>query len=172
MDAELVAFLDQRFSAFGQQIVGALSQQITALREETAVRFERLELRFDRLEQRVEALEARIQGLEARMGNLEARVEGLDERSRQTLVMLEGIRHEVHLIAEGFVGLNDRVDRFQSEATLVFDQVRGWIEPYYKSLDGRLKVLEGQAERRHLSALDQVKLLLAPGGALAPRPAE
>jgi uncharacterized coiled-coil protein SlyX len=151
MNSELVAFLDQRFSALGQQI--------TTLREETAVRFERIEQRVD--------------ALEARMAALEARLDGLDERSRQTLVMLEGIRHEVRLIAESFVGLNDRVDRFQSEATLVFDLVRVRIEASSKNLDGRLKVLEGQAERRHLSALEQVKLLLGRGtGPLEPSPAE
>jgi hypothetical protein len=84
----------------------------------------------------------------------------IDDTTRQTLVLVEGLQGEVRLIAEGFVGLNEKLDRVHAEATLVFDEVKGWIEPYYRNLDGRVRVLEGRADRQQGDVLDAVRTML------------
>ncbi len=84
----------------------------------------------------------------------------IDDTTRQTQVLVEGLQGEVRLIAEGFVGLNEKLDRVHAEATLVFDEVKGWIEPYYRNLDGRVRVLEGRADRQQGDVLDAVRKLL------------
>jgi hypothetical protein len=64
---------------------------------------EYLDSRFNAQEQR---LDERFQGMEQRFGGLEQRFQNLlddriNEVKRHTGVLVEGLRHEVHLLAEG-----------------------------------------------------------------------
>ncbi|HEV7670986.1 MAG TPA: hypothetical protein VGS22_20910 [Thermoanaerobaculia bacterium] len=119
-----------------------------------------LDERFQRIDQRFERIDQRLEQIDGRFKRVEDRLDALDTAIRHTNVLVESLRGDVHLIAEGFVGLSDRFNTFQSEATLVFDQVKGWIEPYYRNLDGRLRVVEGRAERQQGDVLDAVRRML------------
>jgi methyl-accepting chemotaxis protein len=143
MDPELIAYLDQRFGENTQQI-SALREEVSTLRQDFSTFRQETAQRFERVE----------------------------DTSRQTLVLVERLRSDVHLIAEGFVGVNERLERFQSEATLVFDEVKGWIEPYYRNVDGRVRVLEGRAERQQGDVLDAVRRMLGRPPLGAPIPSE
>jgi len=112
-----------------------------------------LDERFQRIDQRFEQIDGRFK-------RVEDRLDTLDTAIRHTNVLVESLRGDVHLIAEGFVGLNDRFNTFQCEATLVFDQMKGWIEPYYRNLDGRLKVVESRGEHQQGDVLDAVRRML------------
>ena len=112
------------------------------------------------LDERFQRIDERFQRIDERFAKIEERLDTLETAIRHTNVLVEGLRADVHLIAEGFVGMNDRFNTFQSEATLVFDQVKGWIEPYYRNLDGRLRVVEGRAERQQGDVLDAVRRML------------
>lgn len=113
------------------------------------------------LDQRFQQIDQRFEQIDRRFEKIDERLDALDTAIRHTNVLVEGLRGDVHLIAEGFVGMNDRFNTFQSEATLVFDQVKGWIEPYYRNLDGRLRVVEGRAERQQGDVLDAVRRMLS-----------
>ena len=113
------------------------------------------------LDQRFQQIDRRFEQIDRRFEKIDERLDALDTAIRHTNVLVEGLRADVHLIAEGFVGMNDRFNTFQSEATLVFDQVKGWIEPYYRNLDGRLRVVEGRAERQQGDVLDAVRRMLS-----------
>lgn len=119
-----------------------------------------LDERFQRIDERFQRIDERFQRIDERFAKIEERLDTLETAIRHTNVLVEGLRADVHLIAEGFVGMNDRFNTFQSEATLVFDQVKGWIEPYYRNLDGRLRVVEGRAERQQGDVLDAVRRML------------
>jgi|SRR6476660_5710880 len=134
MDPDLIAYLDQRFRENAEQISSLreeTTQQISSLRKETLQRFEQVDRRFEQVE----------------------------DTTRQTLILVEGLRSEVHLIAEGFLGLSDKIERWPSEA-VVFDTAKGWIEPYYRDLDNRVRILEGRAERQQGDVLDAVRKML------------
>ena len=150
MDQEMIAYLDahfreanqraevlyRRMEALQQQMENLhqeTTQQIASLREETARRFEQVDSRFERLE----------------------------EVARHTLVLLEDLRDEIHLIAEGYIGLNERLERLQSETSLTFSRFTEWIEPYYKPIDGRLRALENASDLRQMDILDAVRKMLA-----------
>ena len=113
------------------------------------------------LDQRFQQIDQLFEQIDRRFEKIDERLDALDTAIRHTNVLVEGLRGDVHLIAEGFVGMNDRFNTFQSEATLVFDQVKGWIEPYYRNLDGRLRVVEGRAERQQGDVLDAVRRMLS-----------
>ncbi|HEX6863266.1 MAG TPA: hypothetical protein VF414_10650 [Thermoanaerobaculia bacterium] len=84
----------------------------------------------------------------------------METTARQTLVLVEGLRHEVHVVAEGFLGLDEKLGRYYREATLSFDQVRSWIEPYYRELDGRIRLIERGRDRMQEDVVEAVRRLL------------
>jgi methyl-accepting chemotaxis protein len=152
LSQDLIAYLDARFSETSQQIAAtqqqiaatqqqivATQQQIASLREETAQEFEQVKQRFEQVDQRFEQVET---------------------TARQTVVLVEGLRHELHVMAEGFLGLNERVERYAEESRLSFSKVQAWIAPYFKNLDGRVKILEEWAERQQWDVVESVRRIL------------
>jgi archaellum component FlaC len=79
MDQELVQYLDERF--------GRLDQ-----------RFERIDERFERIDERFDRIDERFDRIEQRLDNHDQR---FDEVKRHTGVLVEGLRHELQLVAEG-----------------------------------------------------------------------
>jgi predicted RNase H-like nuclease (RuvC/YqgF family) len=178
MDQDLlIPFLEERFRE--------ISQQIAAGRQETAERFEQIDQRFERVDQRSERFEQRFEQMDRRAEQADRRAEQMDHRfeqmeqrferrfeqmdrradraeetARHTLVLLEDLRHQVQLIAEGHVGLNERLDRIESRGTLTFEQVKGWIDPYFRHVDSRLRIFEGWADRQNLTIVNAIRALL------------
>lgn len=151
MDQELIAYFDARFNGMSRQFAET-NQQIADLRQEMNQRFEKVDQRFDQMDQRFELVDQRF--------------ELVEEAVRHTVVLLEDVRSEVHVVAEGFLGLNERVERYRQESTLTFEQVKGWIEPYFKHLDGRVRNLESWADRQQWDVLESIQRLL---GKLPPK---
>jgi DNA anti-recombination protein RmuC len=91
MDQALIAYFDERFretsQVITQQVVQQVSHQIQGLREETLRRFEQIDARF-------EQVDARFREVDRQFG--EAR-----DVARQTLVLVEDVRHQLQLVAEG-----------------------------------------------------------------------
>lgn len=61
---------------------------------------------------------------------------------RQVYVVIEGLRHEVQLVAEGVTGTNERLDAFRAEVSQEFKDVRGLLSSSYTDLDRRVRPLE------------------------------
>jgi soluble lytic murein transglycosylase-like protein len=177
VDPELIAYLDQRFRESAEQTEALrqeTAQQFAAVRAETAelrqemtqqftaVRAEAAEFRQETTQQfaavRAEAAEFRqetaqrftavsTETAELRQETTQ-RFQQVDETARHTLVLVEGLRGDIELLAEGFGGLNERLERIQKEVTLLPGQIKVGIEPFLKNLDGRVRILEGRAEIR------------------------
>jgi chromosome segregation ATPase len=170
LDQELTTYLDAQFREISRQIAESredATRQVARLREEFEHRFDSLERRFDSLEHRFDSLEHRVgilehrfDSLERRFESLERRVEHLEATGRQTLVLVEGLRDEVHLIAEGYVGVIERLERYQSTASLSFDQVKDWVEPYFRDVDRRVGILEGRSDRLQGNVMDAIRKLV------------
>lgn len=128
MDQELIAYLDKRF----QETAELITAKIAALQEETT---------------------GQIGGLREEM---DRRFEQAAERDRQILVVTEGIRHEVHLLAEAYLGMNDRLKTFHSEKMTV-EHFTLWMAPFFRNLDRRVEALEDRAGREHMDVMDAVR---------------
>lgn len=156
LDQELTTYLDAQFREISRQIAESredATRQVVRLREEFEHRFDSLEHRFDSLERRFDSLERRVE-------NLERRAEQSEATGRQTLVLLEDLRDQVHLVAEGYVGVIERLERYQSTATLSFDQVKNWVEPYFRDVDRRVGILEGRSDRLQGNVMDAIRKLV------------
>src|SRR2546425_12105008 len=102
MDQELVQYLDERFHYLDE-------------------RFNRVDQRFDRVEQQLDAHDQRFDSIDQRFNRIEQRLDGHDQRflsldqrfeevKRHTGVLVEGLRHELHLVAEGLtMHIEDKV---------------------------------------------------------------
>ncbi|TLY25523.1 MAG: hypothetical protein E6K64_03600, partial [Nitrospirae bacterium] len=90
MDQELVQYLDERFNRVDQ-------------------RFDRVEQRLDGHDRRFEGIDQRFQGIDQRFQGIDRQFqelrgemnERLEEVKRHTGVLVEGLRHELQLVAEG-----------------------------------------------------------------------
>ena len=77
MDQELVQYLDERFG--------------------------RIEQHLDRHDRHFESLEQRLEGYNGRFEAIDRRFEDVNERIRHNGVLIEGVRHELHQVAEGLL---------------------------------------------------------------------
>ena len=100
------------------------------------------------------------QQIAALQEQMDRRFAGMEDTVRHTHILVEDLRHKLQILAEGYIGLNDKLDRYHNESTVAFEQVQGWIEPYYRILDGRLRVMESRAERQDGDVFEAVRRIL------------
>src|SRR5712691_11304413 len=122
VDPDLIAYFDQRF----REQTAAWREEIAAVREEMTQQF----------------AVVRAEGAADREETAQ-RFQRVEDTGRQTLVLVEGQRSHIDLLAEGYGGLNERLERVQGEIALLPGQFKGWIEPFLRNLDGRVRILEG-----------------------------
>jgi hypothetical protein len=110
MDQELVQYLEERFERQEQQF----------------------NARFDRLEQRLDSHDQKFASIDERFVSIDQR---FDELKRHTGVLVEGLRHEVHLVAEGFaVFVEGRYAQDQAKIDRQFQETHALIRSSYDHL--------------------------------------
>jgi hypothetical protein len=140
VDQELREYL-QGMEARLEERFGRLEERFVPLEEQgrrTEERFSRLEEQGQRTEERFVRLEEQGQRTEERFSRLEALMDQrFAEQRRHTEVLIEAVRGDVRLVAEGVAGVSERLDIFQEDTTRKF-----------ATLDRRVTVLEARASRR------------------------
>jgi len=110
-------------------------------------------------------MKAYLEGMEARLG------ERLETESRQTRVLLEGMHDNIRLLAEGVMGVTERLEEHHAATALGFQEVKEMLSPYYRDLNGRaqrlendlqfmdrrLKILEAKADRQTEDVLESIR---------------
>ena len=138
MDQEQIAYFDQHFRGIDERFRETW-RQISNLREETTRQFERIDARFEQVD---------------------ARFERVEETARHTLVLVEGLHHEVHLIAEAFLEVGPKLELYHNESKLSIDDVKRWMEKPFRDLDNRIRYLEVPKERQYEDVMDEVRRVL------------
>ncbi|HBL30885.1 MAG TPA: hypothetical protein DD490_28970 [Acidobacteria bacterium] len=153
MDPELKAYFDERFTRIddrfeetSRQFAG-VRKELSELREETSgqiagVRKELSELREDTAAQ---FSSLREELAELREGTA-AQLSELREENRHTGVLLEAMRSDLRLVAEGGMGVTERMEANQQENRVSLQEVKDALAPFYVNLDGRMKVLDQQLQ--------------------------
>ena len=129
MDQELVQYLDGRFQTLDE-------------------RFDRIELRLDSHDQRFDRIEQRLDAHDRRFDLLDQKIdEKVEEVKRHTGVLVEGLRHEVRLVAEGFATfIESRYAQDQANIAEQFRETRALIHLSYDQLRQRVERLERKQE--------------------------
>lgn len=139
MDQELLAYLDRRFATLDQRFQET-SQQIEGLRAEMNRRFQEVDRRFERLEESV----------------------------RHAHVLLESLRGDNRVVAEGLMGFSDQLEQHMKEVDRKLGDLHAAISPAYRNLEekvdrqtaelkGRLIVLEQRAARETRDILTVIR---------------
>ena len=125
-----------------------MNEELTGLRDEMRQGFAemRQEMRqgFARVDERLEHLTQDVTQLRQDLATLALRVDALEQRVRANGVLLEALRDDVRLIAEGHILLNQRVDNYRSEADTQ-RSIIALLQTSYRDLDRRLTRLEERA---------------------------
>ena|SRR3982751_3533576 len=138
MDQELIAYLDERFRETNQQIA-SLREEFGGLRGE----FGGLRGEFGDLCGEFGGLRGEFDSFREETGRNFDRVDG---EIRKTGVLVEDLRREVQVVAEGVRGANERLDAFKAEVAQEFKDVRSLIHLSYKDLDRRIRRSDEDAE--------------------------
>ena len=95
-------------------------------------RFQYLDERFERIEQRLDRHDRRFEGIDRRFDSIDQR---FDEVKRHTGVLVEGLRHDVQLFAEGLdTFINVRYAQDQATIAEQFRETRALIRVTYDEL--------------------------------------
>ena len=78
------------------------------------------------------------------------------EQRRHTEILIEAVRGDVRLVAEGVAGVSERLETFQADTARRLEEVQASFVPYYRELDGRMVRLEDDvpALERRVTALE------------------
>jgi DNA repair ATPase RecN len=121
--------MDQELIAYLDARFQETWKQIESLREETSRRFEQVEGRFERVETVI----------------------------RQTQVSVEGVRSEMRLVAEGVMGVEERLQPARKEYDQEFENIRALVRTSYTNLDVRTDALESWRKRTERNPLDLIR---------------
>jgi archaellum component FlaC len=121
MDQELVQYLDERFGRIEQRLDGHDG------------RFESIDRRFERIDRRFDEVDRRFNEVNER----------IEEVKRHSGVLVEGLRHELHLVAEGLT-MHIQVQHVQEREYFdrKFEDTHALIRSSYDHLHQRVENLE------------------------------
>ena len=149
MDEQMLEQIQQMITTatetLRREIVGSLDQKVDGL--STSLRAEMTGMRGE-LRQDMAGMETRlgerIDGLELAQLGTESRVsERIDETKRHSGVLVEGLRHELQLLAEGLqMHIEERHQEERNYTDRQFQETRGLIQISYRQVNDRMEGLE------------------------------
>jgi hypothetical protein len=149
MDQELIAYLEKNFAQIGQRFAQMMDERFARMDE----RFARMDERFARIDERFEKQDEQFRSFREETTR---RFGHLDEGVRHTQVLVEGLWGDLRLVADGVVGLDERLMAFRKEVAQDIDDVRKLIRPIYSALDQRVRNLE---IRKDLQGRDPIDII-------------
>ena len=85
----------------------------------------------------------------------------LEEQNRQTRVVIEDLRSDLQLVAEGVIGFGERLDQHKNEVLKKFDEVKASMAPYYLDLHRRVSHVEAKADRWDRNVMEVLRERIA-----------
>jgi predicted nucleic acid-binding Zn-ribbon protein len=152
------------FEAFAKSI----NTRFDSMEQRFEGRFQSMEQRFDSMEQRFESMEGRLDSMEqrseGRFQSIERQLQEFREETAQnfdwvegrlstvetglhhTQILVEDLRGQVQLVAEGVATCNERLDRLEEKVDRGFAEERANRTLHEGDLDRRLRVVEKPKE--------------------------
>ena len=85
------------------------------------------------------------------------RFESVESAIRLAHVAVEGLRGDIQLLAEGIIGVEEKLQSFRDDVSHQFDEVRKSVEIPFRHLDRRLFSLESRAALEGQAPLDIIR---------------
>ncbi|MDO8547075.1 MAG: hypothetical protein Q7R68_06910 [Nitrospirales bacterium] len=130
MDSELA----QRFDEISQHFT-AINQRFEQLNGRLDARFGAIDARFERIDDRFLAMDEQFEELKDRV----------EESKRYSGILVEGLRYEVHLVAEGLATFIDgRYTQDQAHIQRQFRETQALMHLSYDQLRQRVENIENK----------------------------
>ena len=141
MDQELVQYLDERFNRVDQRF-DRIEQRLDSHDQ----RFDRIERRLDGHDQRFESFDRRFESIDRQFVQVNQRIDDrFEEVKRHTGVLVEDLRKEVHLVAEGLL---THIEVRHGEDREYFDRKFGDMSALVHSSYDHLQQQQDQTRQR------------------------
>ena len=132
MDPELA----QRFDEISQHFT-AINQRFEQLNGRLDARFGAIDARFERIDDRFLAMDEQFEELKDRV----------EESKRYSGILVEGLRYEVHLVAEGLATFIDgRYTQDQANIQRQFRETQALMHLSYDQLRQRVENIENRGQ--------------------------
>lgn len=119
-----------------------LARRIDESRAENRQQFERVDGQFAQVDGRFAQVDGRFEQVDGRFGKLENEV-------REAHIQIEGLRGEIHQVADGVANVDEKLERHIVESRGQFDDVRALMRLSYAQLEQRITALELRDEPPH-----------------------
>ena len=94
---------------------------------------------------------------------IDNRFEQVVDAIRHTRVEVEGLRGDLRLLAEGLLGIDEKMDAFRGDVTQRIDEVRTFVKISYSDLDRRVHPLETWKETKERDPVEIIRERLQNG---------
>ncbi|MES1242104.1 MAG: hypothetical protein ABUT39_10830 [Acidobacteriota bacterium] len=88
-------------------------------------------------------LDKRFSYLDKRFDAVEERLEKVEKDTSETRILVEDLRDEVQLVAEGLMGVVESFKAHRAEVSEEIKGIRVFVQQSYSDLDRRVRILEG-----------------------------
>jgi uncharacterized coiled-coil protein SlyX len=138
-----------------RELIAYLGEQFAKQTENFAQQFAKQDERFDRIEERLTRQEEHLVRI--------------DESVRHTQVTVEGLWGDLRLVAEGVVGMDERLGSFRTEMSQEIEDVRSLMRSVYSAMNQRIHSVE---VRQDLKGRDPVDIIRERFGKRPEKPPE
>ncbi len=101
-----------------------------------------LEEHFGRNDGRLDRIDGRLDQMDGRLNRMDGRLEQVETETHHTRILMEGVRGDLRLVAEGVMAATERLEAFQGETSRSLEEVKASLKPVYQSLDGRIQSID------------------------------
>jgi len=120
-----------------------------------------LKEQFQEIRQRSERMEGRLEHVEGQVGGLREEVGGLREESREGIrhahVLLEDVRGNVRLLAEGVASVDERMGKLDGDLRQKLEELWNLVATPFRGLETRVTLLEEAEDRRHRDIMEVMR---------------
>ncbi len=157
MDEQLATELDRRFDHLHHEMgskfqnvhqrIDDNSQKIEANSQKVEENGRKIEANSRKIEESSRKIDEHRTETSQRFDALDQRLDGMDARIRHTNVVVEDLRSDVQVIAEGVSGLNHKLDRFIEDSETKRQEDRALMVAGFKALNERDDDLDRRLRR-------------------------
>ena len=129
---------EREYSPMDQEQIAHFERLFSSLSQRMDQRFDAVDQRFDAVDQRFDAVDQRFDGVDQRLDKVEI-------EAREAHILIEGLREEVKMVAEGVADVREELQAHKAEVNARFDKVDKrllTIEAYahtsYEDLNSRI----------------------------------
>jgi len=134
-----------------------LISYLEGFRKDVMHKLEQMDGRLEQMDGRLEQMDGRLEQMDGRLNQMDGRLDRVEESVRHARIEIEGLRGELRLVAEAYIGLDEKLASFRIDMAKEFTEVRSSVRQPFEYLDSRVRVIEARADNAHRDVMALVR---------------